>query len=62
MDADLTTVRVRGMRGATRVARDDSGTNLNATRELLAELLERNSTSASHVVSAILLISGRVNT
>ncbi|MDQ2889194.1 MAG: chorismate mutase [Gemmatimonadota bacterium] len=49
--------RVRGLRGATRVARDDSDDVLAATREMLAELLMRNGIESSSVISAIFTVT-----
>lgn len=50
-------VRVRGVRGATRVAVDDSASIRAATRELLLELLDRNSTVSDNVVSAFFTVT-----
>lgn len=49
--------RVRGVRGATRVERDDPALILDATRELLVALMERNESSPSEVVSAIFTVT-----
>jgi chorismate mutase len=50
-------MRVRGVRGATRVERDDPAQILGATREMLVELLHRNAASASQVVSAFFTVT-----
>jgi chorismate mutase len=49
---------VRAVRGATTAARDDPETVLEATRELLAELAERNALRAGDVISAIFTVTG----
>ena len=43
---------VRGIRGATRVQRDDPDSIRSATRELLSELLSRNDLTRDSVISA----------
>ena len=48
---------MRGIRGATRVARDDPGLIQSATHELLNALLSRNSISVSAIVSAIFTVT-----
>jgi chorismate mutase len=55
-DSNMTT-RIRGMRGATRVANDDSDSVRAATREMLTELLRRNDISADSVVSAFFTVT-----
>lgn len=49
--------RVRGVRGATRVERDEPALIIEATRELLAAVMERNETTAEDVVSAIFTVT-----
>ena len=49
--------RVRGVRGATRVERDDPALIIEATRELLDAVMERNETTAEDVVSAIFTVT-----
>src|SRR5579875_2050487 len=49
--------RVRGVRGATRVERDEAALILDATRELLLAMMERNDTTADEVVSAIFTVT-----
>ncbi|HEV2643663.1 MAG TPA: chorismate mutase, partial [Candidatus Elarobacter sp.] len=49
--------RVRGVRGATRVDRDDATSIRVATREMLVELLARNAASAAQVVSAFFTVT-----
>ena len=49
--------RVRGIRGATIVVRDDPALIQNATQELLTALLRRNSISVSAIVSAIFTVT-----
>ena len=55
-DARATT-RIRGLRGATRVQRDDSESIRSATRELLTELLRRNDLTYDSVVSAFFTVT-----
>ncbi len=49
--------KLRGVRGATRVARDDAALVREATRELLSELLRRNNITSSDVVSAFFTVT-----
>lgn len=49
--------RVRGVRGATRVERDDPALIIEATRELLTTLMERNGTTEDELVSAIFTVT-----
>lgn len=49
--------RVRGVRGATRVERDEAALVLEATRELLVALMERNDTVPEDVASAIFTVT-----
>lgn len=48
---------IRGVRGATRVLRDDPGCIRSATRELLAELLTRNGIGQDSVISAFFTVT-----
>src|SRR6185312_10058152 len=52
-------MRIRGLRGATRVARDDSESIRAATRQLLAEMLLRNSLRQDAIVSAFFTVTPR---
>jgi chorismate mutase len=45
--------RIWGVRGAVQVERNDAGSILAATRELLGELIARNRLDADHLVSVI---------
>ncbi|HSU95892.1 MAG TPA: chorismate mutase [Gemmatimonadaceae bacterium] len=49
--------RIRGVRGATRVARDDSESIRAATRELLTEMMLLNSLSQDAIVSAFFTVT-----
>jgi chorismate mutase len=49
--------RVRGLRGATRAARDDSESIRAATRELLTEMMLLNSLSQDAIVSAFFTVT-----
>ena len=49
--------RVRGVRGATRVERDEPELIIDATRELLVTLLQRNEAAPSAVVSAFFTVT-----
>jgi len=49
--------RIHGIRGATTVERDDAGAVIEATRELLAELLRRNDAGVEDVVSAFFTVT-----
>lgn len=49
--------RIRGVRGATRVDRDEPALIIEATRELLGTLMERNETTPEDVVSAIFTVT-----
>jgi chorismate mutase len=53
----MTDRRVRGVRGATRVERDEGELIRAATRELLTELLERNAAAPADVVSAFFTVT-----
>lgn len=53
----MSDVRVRGLRGATTVAADESDEIIAATRELLVALLERNGLAATDVISAIFTVT-----
>ncbi len=53
----MTTTRIRGVRGATRVDRDEPGVIREVTRELLRELLDRNSATFSQVISAFFTVT-----
>ena len=48
---------IRGIRGATIVARDDPALILSATQELLTALLRRNELSVSAIISAIFTVT-----
>lgn len=50
-------LRVRGVRGATRVDRDEGALILDATRELLTAIMERNEAAPAEVVSAIFTVT-----
>lgn len=45
------------MRGATRVDRDEAALILDATRELLLAMMERNDTTPAEVVSAMFTVT-----
>jgi chorismate mutase len=49
--------RVRGLRGATTVDRDDATLILGATREMLEALMTRNALALDDVVSAIFTVT-----
>lgn len=49
--------RVRALRGATTVDRDDPGAIRHATRELLESLVERNGIAPDDIVSAIFTVT-----
>jgi chorismate mutase len=49
--------RVRGIRGAIRVARNESADIRSATRELLTELMRRNELTAARVISAFFTVT-----
>ena len=49
--------RVRAVRGAITVERDDAELVAAATRELLTALAERNSLASEHVISAIFTVT-----
>ena len=51
------TTRLRGLRGATTVERDEPPLLHDATRELLAELLARNALTTEQVVSALFTVT-----
>lgn len=53
----MTSTRIRGVRGATRVERDEPSLVLAATRELLNEVLERNDVTANEVTSAFFTVT-----
>lgn len=50
-------LRVRGVRGATRVERDEPALILDATRELLRAIMERNEAAPAEVASAIFTVT-----
>ncbi|MFM9163758.1 MAG: chorismate mutase [Solirubrobacterales bacterium] len=52
---------VYALRGATTVEENDREAILEATREMLGELLERNSLSADDLVSAIFTVTDDLN-
>lgn len=54
---DSSGMRVRGLRGATRVERDAAELVRAATREMLTELLSRNEIEATGVISAIFTVT-----
>ena len=56
-NGDQSGMRIRGLRGATRVARDDSERIRTATRQLLAEMLLRNSLRQDAIVSAFFTVT-----
>jgi len=56
-NAEKSAMRIRGLRGATRVARDDSESIRAATRQLLAEMLLRNSLRQDAIVSAFFTVT-----
>jgi chorismate mutase len=56
-DAERSTLRVRGLRGATRAIRDDPESIRAATRELLTEMMLRNSLSRDVIVSAFFTVT-----
>jgi chorismate mutase len=56
-DAGHGPTRVRGLRGATRAARDDSESIRAATRELLTEMMLLNSLSQDAIVSAFFTVT-----
>ena len=49
--------RVRAIRGATTVAADEPGLVLDATRELLAEMLARNAVDGEALISAVFTVT-----
>jgi chorismate mutase len=49
--------RVRAIRGATTVARDDATLIRSATRELIERIIERNDLEASDVISVIFTVT-----
>jgi len=49
--------RIRGLRGATRVEHDDSESIRAATRELLTEMMLRNSLDQASIVSAFFTVT-----
>ncbi len=54
---DRSAIRIRGLRGATRAAHDDSESIRTATRELLTEMMLRNSLSRDAIVSAFFTVT-----
>jgi len=56
-DASTTPTRLRGLRGATTVARDEALLVRDATRELLATLVERNALTTDQIVSALFTVT-----
>ncbi len=53
----MSATRIRGVRGATRVDRDESDLIRTVTRELLSELLDRNCATSAQVVSAFFTVT-----
>lgn len=49
--------KMRAVRGATTVERDDGALVVSATRELLAALIERNAIADDQVISAIFTVT-----
>jgi chorismate mutase len=49
--------KMRAVRGATTVERDDAALVVSATRELLAALVERNAIADDQVISAIFTVT-----
>jgi chorismate mutase len=56
-DQALPATRIRGLRGAIRVQRDDSESIRSATRELLGEMLRRNQLISDSVISAFFTVT-----
>lgn len=54
-------VRVRGIRGATTVARNSKDAILDATRELLGQIIEANDIDADDVASALFITTPDLN-
>jgi chorismate mutase len=55
-------VRLRGVRGATRPANADPDAIRSATRDLLHEILRRNSVAPAAVVSAVFTVTSDLTT
>jgi chorismate mutase len=53
---------VRAIRGATTVAADEPGLVLDATRELLAEMLARNGVGEAELISAVFTVTADLTT
>jgi chorismate mutase len=53
--------RLYAVRGATSVARNDVGAILNATEELLRELMSRNGIEGEHMVSCLFTSTDDLN-
>lgn len=53
----MSDLRVRGLRGATTVEADEPERILDATSELLRELMERNGLQSSQVISAVFTVT-----
>lgn len=56
-EASRAATRIRGLRGATRAKRDDPDSIRAATRELLTEMMRRNSLSPGSIVSAFFTVT-----
>ena len=56
-DTRSAATQVRGIRGATRVQRDEPGLIRLATRELLSEMLRRNAMTSDFVISAFFTVT-----
>jgi chorismate mutase len=52
-----TRTRIRGIRGATTVDRDDAALMTEATKELLTEILARNALTVDDVISAFFTVT-----
>lgn len=56
-DGERSATRIRGLRGATRAARDDSESIRAVTRELLTEMMRRNGLDRESLVSAFFTVT-----
>jgi chorismate mutase len=56
-DGERPATRIRGLRGATRAARDDSDSIRAVTRELLTEMMRRNGLDRESLVSAFFTVT-----
>jgi chorismate mutase len=54
-------VRLRALRGATTVPENDAGAILDATEELVRELMERNELAPEHMVSCLFTCTPDLN-